>query len=111
MPRQRRKASDVLEPIIAAGRALKVGDLAEELISAIGGTKEFAKLYAEELKTGTKPGSVARARMLDGVLRIVGQASSQNKGMERPEDQLTDAELHAIVDDYIIRQPDPAEGG
>lgn len=113
MARQRRKASEALAPILEAGRALKVADLAEELVSAIGGTAAFAKLYASELTEGTKPGSVSRARMLDGILRIVAQSSAQQKGMERPEDQLSDAELQAIAHDYFARlagKGDPVDG-
>jgi hypothetical protein len=105
MARQKRKASEALDPILKAGKALKVGDLAEELISAIGGTAAFAKLYAEEITGGTKPGSVSRARMLDGVLRIVTNASAQNKSLARTEDEMDDDELLAIASELLARAP------
>jgi len=103
MARQKRKASEAIDPILKAGKALKVGDLAEELISAIGGTAEFARLYAEELQDGTKPGSVARARMLDGILRLVTNASAQNKSMARTEDEMEDEELAEIARELLER--------
>lgn len=105
MARQKRKASEALDPILKAGKALKVGDLAEELISAIGGTAAFAKLYADEIKVGTKPGSVSRARMLDGVLRIVTSASAQNKSLGKNEDEMDDQELLQIARELLDRAP------
>jgi hypothetical protein len=115
MARQKRKASEALDPILKAGKALKVGDLAEELISAIGGTAEFARLYAKELQDGTKPGSVARARMLDGILRLVTNASAQNKSMARTEDEMEDEELAEIARELLGRatptSPTPPSGG
>lgn len=86
-------ASEALMPILASGKDISVGELAEELIAEAGGAKEFARLYIKELKQGTKEGSVARARMLDGILKIVTSSSAQNKGQGRTEDQMSEEEL------------------
>jgi hypothetical protein len=111
MARQKgRKASEALDPILKAGRSISVGDLAEELVSALGGAKNFAAMYAKELQTGTKPGSVSRAKMLDGVMRIVTSSSSQNRGKEVDDTQLDDDELNEVVSGLLGRAGISAEG-
>lgn len=113
MPRMAAKkpkttAADALAPILAAGKEISVAELAEELVAQAGGAKEFAKLYMTELKQGTKQGSVARARMLDGILKIVTSASAQNKGQGKTEDQMTDEELRATARRLIEKGQSPA---
>jgi hypothetical protein len=88
----KRKASETLAPILKAGRTINVSDLAQALIAEFGGHVAFAREYVAEAK---KSGGVSKARMLDGVLRIVGQASVRNKDMRKPEGKMTDQELHA----------------
>ncbi len=101
MAARRKKASEALDPILRAGKAVNVAELAEHLISALGGTPAFAALYAEEVMKGTKPGTVSRARMLDGVLRVVGQASAQQKGKQVDEGEMSDEELAAVATELL----------
>lgn len=106
--RQKRKAADALLPILTAGKAINVAELAEELIHAMGGVREFAALYIKELKE-TKPGGIAKARMLEGVMRIVTSASVQAKGSKKAEDEMSVSELEAVVLGVI--QKSEGQGG
>lgn len=71
--------SVAIKLVLDSGRAVNTADLAEELISAFGGSREFAQEYYLEFKSA-KLGSISKSKMLDGVLRIVAAAGSQNKG-------------------------------
>lgn len=86
----KRKPSEALDAILASGKAINVADLAEHLIDAIGGTQEFARLYVDELKAAR---GIAKSKMLEGVMRIVNQASQGQKTGD-PSD-MSDAELRA----------------
>ena len=102
--------SEALAPILGAGKEISVSELAEELIAEAGGAKSFAKLYIQEMRNGTKEGSVARARMLDGILKIVTSSSAQNKGQGKTEDQMSEEELQAVARTLLRkRTPAPAE--
>jgi hypothetical protein len=75
----KRDPTDAIKLVLDSGRAVNTADLAEELISAFGGSKKFAGQYKLEFD-GAKAGSISRSKMLDGVLRVVTAAGSQNKG-------------------------------
>jgi hypothetical protein len=96
------KPSEVLPILLADTKGVSVGDLAEHLIAAIGGVKAFAELYVREMKSPGVKG-VARARMLDGVMRIVTAHSSLNKKLGDDEHGMTDAELAAEAKSLLER--------
>lgn len=89
----KRKPSEAINAFLKSGRGINVAELAEELISAFGGSREFARTYHTEFKEGTKPGGIARSKMLDGVLRIITAAGAQNKGQKGDVSVLSDEEL------------------
>jgi hypothetical protein len=75
----KREPTEALGVVLDAGRAINTAELAEELIAAFGGSRKFAHQYHLEFE-GCKAGGIARTKMLDGVLRVVTAAGSQNKG-------------------------------
>src|SRR6187399_1681454 len=84
-----------LNALLHAPRSVTTGELADHLIAEMGGIKEFARSYVAEVNAN-KSGGVAKARLLDGVLRLVTNASAQKKGqLEDDGAGLTDEELHA----------------
>src|SRR6184192_3142558 len=88
-----RRTVETIGTLIDAGRGINVIELAEELIAAFGGARAFAATYHTEFATGTKPGSISRSKMLDGVLRIISSATQANKGKEKDITGLSDEEL------------------
>ncbi len=86
------KPSETLNVLLDEVSGPTVGDLAAELISAMGGTRSFALEYVKELRSSAVKG-VAKAKMLEGIMRIVTASSAQNKGNERDESAMSDDEL------------------
>lgn len=89
--------------VLDSGRAINTAELAEELISAFGGAREFARSYHVEF-VGCKAGTIARTKMLDGVLRVVSAAGAQNKGVRSASDPsgMTDEELMAEMGKILV---------
>jgi hypothetical protein len=94
----KRDPVEAIKLVLDSGRAVNTADLAEELISAFGGSKKFAQSYKTEFD-GAKGGSISRSKMLDGVLRVITAAGAQNKGAKGAGDPaaMSDEELLAEV--------------
>ena len=90
MPRKA-KPSEVLALAEGARKSLDVAELAHALLSEFGGIGEFAAAYVAEYKIA-KAGTVAKAKMLESVLRMVSWASSRDQGGD-DAGSLTDDEL------------------
>src|SRR5437588_5900198 len=93
----RRKPSEALDAVVQAGKSIDVGELAEELLAAFGGARSFAHSYHHEFAEGSKAGSISRSKMLDGVLRIVAQATTANKG----KDNVTSMSDDDLADEIV----------
>ena len=87
----KRKPTEVLDTLVEGSKGLDVGDLAAELMQAFGGPRKFASLYYDEFQATT--GAVSRSKLLEGVLRIVTQASAANKDRAPGTGGLSDQEL------------------
>lgn len=85
-------ASEVVEAAIVGQSDTSIATLAAELLDAFGGPAQLAKSYKAEFTHG-KEGGMARQRMLEGILRIVSQASAQQQ--EAPIGDMTEADLQA----------------
>lgn len=106
---------EVLAPILDSGRGINTAELAEEMIAAFGGARKFSQSYYTEFE-GCKVGGIARTKMLDGVLRVVTAAGSQNKGRNMGDpSNMSDEDLMAelgrlLVERGVIRGKADAEG-
>lgn len=93
---------------IALGTALKgqedqgLAELARALISTFGGASRLAQHYLVEFEAA-KIGGMARQRLLEGVLRIVAQAS-EKKGPALSVENLSEEELEKQLEDILIRR-------
>jgi hypothetical protein len=107
-------AEESLAGVVAAGKAVNVAELAEELIQAFGGARKFAARYYHEYRAA-KAGTISRSRMLEGVLRTISISSAQTKAAQRDEGSLTDSELATAALDLLSRtgltQPTVEGGG
>lgn len=93
---KRRKPSEVIKVAEKAQQRLDVAELAHELMSAFGGAREFATSYFREFDEAPC-GSIAKAKLMEGVLRIVVMANAK-KGSD-DETNLTDEELDRAITD------------
>lgn len=95
------RASEAIKIIRKASRRrLDVTEVAAELMEAFGGAREFASRYYREFD-GAKPGSISRAKMLDGLIRLVMSAASHDKKKGLPLDDLGDEDLVAILTEVL----------
>jgi hypothetical protein len=74
----KRKAGEVLDVIAEGGKPLDVRDLARELLSAFGGPRSFAYKFHQEYED-KKSTAISRAKMLEAVLRVFGQAAAREQ--------------------------------
>lgn len=86
------KAADILPIVVEANKSktVSVDELAEQLMEACGGVRQFATQYVQEMN---KTKGVARSRMLESVMRAVGTSSSLSKKRGDDETQLSDQDL------------------
>lgn len=102
----KRRADDALKAVLDAGRSVNVTDLAVATLSAFGGCDRLARhLYElfEELKE--KPAStIARAKILEMVTRLVITSSVQNKDRGGGPEQMTDEQLYDTLDRFLQRR-------
>lgn len=84
------KPSEALPILLDAPKSATVDELAQHLVAQCGGVAAFAKEYIKEMR-GQK--GVAKARMLDGIMRIVTSSSTLNKKLASDEHGLSDEEL------------------
>lgn len=108
MARPKRNPSEAVKPLLEAGKAINLGELAEELMGAFGGPKVFATTYHKEFTESRT--AMARSKMLDGVLRIITQATARATGKGDDIASLTDDELSAFVVD-LLKQRGLEAGG
>lgn len=73
------KPSQVLTVINEAGRDLNIDLLAEEMLDAFGGAKEFCRLLKTEYDSEGST-SIARSNILQSVVRVVTQAANKKSG-------------------------------
>ncbi len=92
----KRKPSEVMELAETARASLDVSELAHALMTQFGGTAEFARHYIAEYNAA-KPGSIAKGKMLESVLRIVNLAHASHKGDGDDVDSLTDEQLDSEI--------------
>ena len=85
---------------MAADGDASLATLADELLRAFGGPSQLARAYHMEFVAG-KQGGMARQRLLEGVLRTIGQASAHKKdnasAIEMLPDDLLSDELVTIL--------------
>lgn len=86
------KAAEAVDAVLDAGTSINVTELAQELISALGGIRAFAKTYVDEL-TKMKAGTIGKAKMMDAVLRIVTSSSTINKDRGKDAGGMSEQEL------------------
>lgn len=112
MPRKKKSlptpSNQLVESLLKDSKSYNVGDLADQIITELGGINGFAKLYAKEINN-TDEGSIARARMLDGIMRLVTNASAQRKDLARDEADLSDEELVAELSRILAQRRQKGE--
>lgn len=98
--KQKLSVDAVLQAIRDAGRALDTSELATELLTAFGGAKEFAVTFRQEF-ADANAGSIAKVKMLESVLRIVGQAAAKNQSVLANLSEFTDDELASMLNRVV----------
>lgn len=95
------KPSEVIGLLNDAERVVDVGDIAKDLLQAFGGSREFANRYKTEFDNAMG-GSMARCKMLEGVLRAITQAS--NRLPETDPEKMSDADLERALLDKLAKR-------
>jgi DNA-nicking Smr family endonuclease len=105
------KPSQVLAAVNDAGSDLDIQRLAEELLDAFGGAKAFGLLLKQEYDSDAST-SIARANILQSVLRVITQAANKRTG-QQDLSGLTQEELEAQVGRLLKRAmaSTPTEAG
>lgn len=78
--------------------AARVDDLADAIMQKFGGLGKFAEKYVDEFDRANK-GSVARSRLLAGVVRLVEVSSKKEQGSA--VDEMSDSDLESIVGEML----------
>jgi len=100
-PNKKKPSVDaVLKAIRDSGRALDTSELATELLKAFGGAQEFAASFRQEFNDAPA-GGIAKVKMLESVLRIVGQAAAKNKEALANLQDFTDDELGDMLNQVV----------
>lgn len=109
----KKPASTILDVALTADSDASLATLADELLKAFGGPAQLARAYHAEFVAG-KEGGMARQRLLEGVLRTIGQASNQKKefaGIEMlPEDALGDELVALLRERGLVGREEEANG-
>lgn len=98
--KQKHSVDAVLKAIRDAGRTLDTSELANEMLKSFGGPAEFASTYRAEFEAANA-GSIAKVKMLEGVLRIVGQAAAKNRDALANLQEFTDDELADMLGQVV----------
>ncbi len=72
----------------------KVEDVIDAIMRRVGGIESFADQYVQDMDKAPK-GSVTRARLLDGVLKMVQFAGKRESAT--PLDEMSDSELQEQI--------------
>jgi hypothetical protein len=99
MAKEKPTPQGILRSIERSLGNLDMAELAESMIEAFGGKQAIAKEFHEAYKT-TTAGSTARQKMLEGMLRLVGQAAP--KSSDEDVTLLTDEDLERTI--HLILQ-------
>ncbi len=105
MARKKHAPSEVVDILRQGSGKVTVTELAEVLMAEVGGPREFARKYAAELDAAPA-GGMARTKMLDGIMRVVSQATAKN-----PDDNLddmTEEQLEAEINRLMSEAADAA---
>lgn len=95
------RTKDFLKLILSAQADVpELTEMAGALVKAFGGAEEFAREYFTTYSNPTTQRSpMAKAKMLDGVLRIVQQSGSKKKS--NPLEGMSDEDLEAVIDGIL----------
>ena len=88
----------IASKIKGAKSRARIEDLAESIITKFGGLEKFAESYVEDFKAA-KMGSVTRARLLDGALKLLQFCGK--KDQPTSIEDFTDDELQAEIKEHF----------
>jgi hypothetical protein len=97
-PRIDLSPSKIAAKISASQSRVKVEDLAETLIRRFGGLEQFAAKYVADYDAA-KMGSVTRARLLDGAMKLMQFVGK--KESSQPLDEISDEDLQHQIQEAL----------
>ena len=107
-PEEKRKLSPqkVAAKLKKADTLVKIEDLLGEILLEFGGVKSFAQSYVKEYKDAA-PGSVAKTRLADGVVRLIQQVAKRETptAVDEMSDDELDGEIERQIRQVISRTP------
>jgi hypothetical protein len=100
--RQRAKASEVLAAAEVEARSFDLSELAHAFVSGFGGVEAFASACMQEYRA-SKPGTIARYKLLDSMTRIIVRAA-EKAAPQTEAGNLSDEELHEALVSELKRR-------
>ena len=108
MSEKQARSTEILKKISKkASRPLVVSELLEQLMAIWGGPQQFATAFHTEFSKAPMGGMI-RARMLSDVFSLFRIQTMSQKGDVNSVEDMTDADLNAVLKDAINAPGDPS---
>ena len=97
MPRDDVSAQRAVDALLSAPtQSVDLTELAQELLTAWGGTRQFARDVYQQYQD-TQPGGMQKGQILKTVLAVIEKHASLNKDDVRPEQRMSEDDLKETI--------------